>query len=270
MHKMSSIRKYLFVAKISIQEAAAYRLNHFLSFVVIAVPLAVILLLWDKVYGEHQLLASLTRNEVLTYFILTRWLFELTGPAVWWEITSDIHDGTLSFHLLRPENYQTYHFAAILGSKLPYSTVGLLVILPFVLLLGESFVFPTSWLIWMGFFLSSLLAVVLNYQLTYLFSLTAFWLEEGTAVNILADIVIPFAMGNILPLSFLPPTVEGFLQRLPFQYLLYFPASVYLDQLSQNQITQGVLTQIFWIIILFLLNKSVWKKGLRRFTAVGG
>lgn len=264
------VRKYWMVSKLAIREASAYRLNHFLSFLVVAAPLIAVLLLWNTVFAQQQELAGLTRSEVLTYFILTRWLFELTGPAVWWEITSDIRDGTLSAHLLRPESYHTYYLASIVGSKLPYGMVGFLVIVPFAILVGQAFVLPHALVTWISFLLSIGLAILLGYQFTFLFSLTAFWLEEGRAMEILADILIPFAMGNVLPLSFLPPAVSLFLRILPFQYLLYFPLNVYLEQLSPSQVLSGLLIQLGWIGVLFLANKALWRIGLRRFTAIGG
>jgi len=264
------MRKYLMVSRLAIREASAYRLNHFLSFLVVAAPLIAVLLLWDTVFAEQQELAGLTRSEVLTYFILTRWLFELTGPSVWWEITSDIRNGTLSAHLLRPESYHAYYLALIVGSKLPYGTVGFMVILPFAVLVGKAFIIPDSLFTWVSFPFSILLAILLGYQFTFLFSLTAFWLEEGRAIEILADIVVPFAMGNILPLSFLPPAISLFLGHLPFQYLLYFPLSLYLEQLTQAQVISGLLAQLEWIGALFLINKVIWRIGLRGFTAVGG
>ena len=264
------VRKYLMVSRLAVREASAYRLNHFLSFFVVAAPLLAVLVLWDTVFTQQPELVGLTRSEVLTYLILTRWLFELTGPSVWWEITSDIRDGTLSFHLLRPESYHAYYLASIVGSKLPYGAAGVLVILPFAVLVGDAFVLPDSWFTWVSFPVSILLAILLGYQFTFLFSLTAFWLEEGRAMEILADIVVPFAMGNLLPLSFLPSGVSFFLERLPFQYLLYFPLNVYLEQLSQAQVISGVFTQLGWIGALLLVNKIIWRIGLRRFTAVGG
>ncbi len=263
-------RKYFLVARLSMREASAYRVNHVVSFIVVAAPLIIVLLLWETIYDQQQKIAGLTRSQVLTYFILTRWLFELTGPAVWWEITSDIRDGTLAAHLLRPEDYQAYQFASIIGAKLPYAVVGLIVIFPFALFIGEAFLIPDSGLVWGGFLLSIALAMMMGYLFTYLFSLTAFWLEEGRGVELLADIAIPFAMGSMLPLSFLPDAWEKFLSYLPFQYLLYFPVNIYLEKLTREQVLLGLAVQIIWIGALLLINKVVWDMGLRRFSAVGG
>ncbi len=263
-------RKYLTVARLAMQEAAAYRLNHFLSFVVAAVPLLGLLLLWDQVLGPQGRLAGFTRGEMLTYFILTRWLYELTGPAVWWDITYEIYEGDLAFHLLRPQRYDLYHFALILGSTLPYALVGLAVVVPFALSVGAAWVWPPSVGAWAAFGVSVALAIALAFQFTFLFSLSAFWLEDTGGVSLLTYFVVPLAAGSLLPLDLFPRPVAALLHALPFAQLLYFPAQVYLGRVSGAAWLSGVGVQLAWLVGLFLLNGWVWRRGLRRFRAVGG
>ena len=263
-------RKYLSVARLAVREAASYRLNHFLSFVVAAVPLIALLLLWNQILGPHQRLAGFSRGEMLTYFILTRWLYEFTGPAVWWDITYEIREGDLVFHLLRPQHYGLYHFALILGSKLPYALVGLGVVVPFAFSVGRAWVWPPTLSAWAAFALSTVLAVVLAYQFTFLFSLSAFWLEDTGGVSLLADYVVPLAAGALLPLDLFPRPIAAALNALPFAQLLSFPAQVYLGRLTSTAWLTGLAEQVAWIAALIAFNAWVWRRGLRRFRAVGG
>ncbi len=263
-------RKYALVTWLAVREAASYRLNHILSFVVGAVPLIAMLLLWDKVVGAGEKIAGMGRGEVLTYFIVTRWLYEIAAPTVWWDITSEIREGDLVFHLLRPQNYGLYHFAVILGSKLPYGIIGLGVVAPFALSIGQSWAWPPSALAWLGFGASALLSMVLGYQLTFLLSLSAFWLEETDGVALIADYVIPLAAGAVLPLSLFPKPIAAALEMLPFAKILFFPAQVYLGMVGGKAIAAGLAEQAAWIVALWALNAWVWRMGLRRFRAVGG
>jgi len=263
-------RKYALATWLAVRESAAYRLNHILSFVVAAVPLVAMLLLWDKVVGPGEKIAGMGRGEMLTYFIITRWLYELAAPTVWWDITSEIREGDLAFHLLRPQNYSLYHFAIILGSKMPYAIIGLGVVAPFALSIGQNWLWPPSALAWLGYGASAALSIVLGYQLTFLLSLSAFWLEETDAVALIADFVIPLAAGAVLPLSLFPKSVATALNFLPFAKILFFPAQVYLGTLSSQAIAIGLAEQAAWIAMLWALNTWVWQRGLRRFRAVGG
>lgn len=263
-------RKYFTVARLAVQEAAAYRVNHILSFLVAAVPLLALLLLWDQVIAPQGRLVGFSRGEMLTYFILTRWLYELTGPAVWGDITHEIYQGDLAFHLLRPQRYDLYHFALILGSKLPYALVGLGVVVPLALSVGAAWVWPPTVGAWVAFGVSTALAMALAYAFTFLFSLSAFWLEDSDGVSLLVDFVVPLAAGALLPLDLFPRPVAALLHALPFAQLLYFPAQVYLGRVSGAAWLSGIGIQLAWLVGLFLLNGWVWRRGLRRFRAVGG
>ncbi len=265
-----SWRPYFTTARLALREAATYRLNHFLSFVVAVVPLIALLLLWNTLLGPQQRLAGFTRGEMLTYFILTRWLYEFTGPVVWWDIAYEIREGDLIFHLLRPEWYSGYHFALIIGSKLPYALVGLAVAAPFALSVGVGWVWPPGVAAWAAFALSVVLAVALAYQFTFLSSLTAFWLEDNKAMNLLMDFVVPLAAGALLPLDVFPSAVATALRALPFAQLLYFPALVYLGRVDPGGWWAGVAQQVGWLVALLVINGWVWRRGLRRFRAVGG
>ncbi len=265
-----SWRPYLTTARLAIREAAFYRLNHLLSFVVAAVPLVALLLLWEQIVGPGERMAGLSRAQMLTYFILTRWLYEMTGPAVWGDITYEIREGDLAFHLLRPEHYGRYHFSLMLGSKLPYAIIGLGVLVPFALAVGRGWVWPPAVWVWPAFALSVIAAILLAFQFTFLFSLTAFWLEDTSGVALLVDFVIPLAAGALVPLALFPAPIAAALRWLPFAALLSFPARVYLGLLTPQAWLHGLAVQVGWLAMLLLVNTWVWRRGIRRFRAVGG
>ncbi|NPA27149.1 MAG: hypothetical protein GXO36_06090 [Chloroflexi bacterium] len=267
---MVNWRPYRTLVELSIRQATAYRMNYFLSFIVAAVPLIALLLLWETIYGTETQLAGFDRAQMLTYFILTRWLYELTRPTIWWDITYEVREGDLVFHLLRPFPYGLYHFALIVGFNLPYALIGLAVVAPFAWIVGAGWIWPASLATWLAFGVSAGLAFVLGYAFTLLFSLSAFWLEENSAVELLVHYITPLAAGALLPLDLLPGPLAALLARLPFAKLLYFPAQVYLGRVSGTAFWTGLAEQGLWLLGLILVNTWVWHQGLRRFRAVGG
>ena len=74
----------------------------------------------------------------------------------------------------------------------------------------------------------------------------------------------------MFPLNILPPTVGEFLSYTPFPYLLFFPVSIYLNQVTGPALYRGLLIQAFWIGVAFLLAKMVWHRGIKKYGAVGG
>jgi len=253
-----------------IEEASAYRLNHILSFLCVAVPLLAIVFLWRAVYKETSLIKGYSESMMITYYILSVWLGDLTGVVLQWEITSDIRDGNLSIHLLRPMNYQLYNLFANLGANLPYALVGAGITLLFVLCLARDFYLPSSLLSIPLFLLSLLLAMILAFQFTFLFSLSAFWLEENSSVGLFVDTLIPLMAGNLLPLDLFPSPISHILNSLPFKYLLYFPIDVYLGRVNLPSVVWGLFSMLLWIGVLQALIAIVWRRGLKRYTAVGG
>ncbi|MBC7238305.1 MAG: ABC-2 family transporter protein, partial [Chloroflexi bacterium] len=170
--KMGKYRKIIYNV---IQETSAYRLNHLISFLCVAIPLLAIIFLWRTVYQSIPSIKGYNEAMMITYYILSTWLGDLTGVVLWWEITSDIRDGNLSNYLLRPLSYQLYFFSTRLGANIPYSLIGAGITIIFIIFLAPDFYIPSNPLTIPLFLISLLLAMLLALQFTYLFSLSAFW-----------------------------------------------------------------------------------------------
>lgn len=262
-------RKYLKVMSIVYQEGAQYRLNFLLSFLSVIFPLLAMVFLWRTIFRE-QVLAGFTESTMISYYILVALLTDFVSPAIWMDITNDIRQGTLSNYLLRPISYRWYQLSVQVGSKLGYSLVAFVVVLGFTFLFGVDFHFPTSPLFLLLFLVAAGLSMLLGAGMTYLFSLSAFWLEEGTGLNYVLDYLVPFLTGGLIPLVLLPQWAYRIVGFLPFQYSLYFPISIFLGRLAVTEVARGLLMQALWIGVVYLLGSWVWRRGCRRYTARGG
>ena len=79
--------------------------------------------------------------QLLTYYLFAYILNILFIPDVAWEISDDIHSGTMNYYLLLPMNYFMMKIVAVLQKNLTaYPTILL------VILLGISFVVP-EWIV---------------------------------------------------------------------------------------------------------------------------
>jgi len=70
--------------------------------------------------------------------------------------------------------------------------------------------------------------------------------------------------------NILPHGLELALNCTPFPYLLYFPVSVYLGQVSGAELWRGLAIQAGWVALFYGLARWVWRSGIRTYTAVGG
>ena len=74
--------------------------------------------------------------------------------------------------------------------------------------------------------------------------------------------------GNFLPLDILP--FGEMLSYNPFALALYVPVRALTGTTSPQFILYHILAGILWIIVLRLLQKVVFIKGLKRYEAYGG
>jgi len=49
----------------------------------------------------------------------------------------------------------------------------------------------------------------------------------------------------------------------------YFPAQIYLGKMSPQDLVSGFFLLLLWIIFFYFLVSLVWKKGLKKYEAVG-
>jgi ABC-2 type transport system permease protein len=82
--------------------------------------------------------------------------------------------------------------------------------------------------------LLGLLAIVLSFCLRftmqYTFALLAFWTERASAVEQFWFLLYTFLSGMVAPLALFPDAVRAVVLWTPFPYLIYFPASILINQ----------------------------------------
>jgi ABC-2 type transport system permease protein len=120
------------------------------------------------------------------------------------------------------------------------------------------------------FLLSVLLTGMLQFFMSYTMALLAFWLLEVSTFIFIMFAFEYIAGGHLFPLNILPHGVEMALNCTPFPYLLYFPVSVYLRQVSGAELWRGLAIQAGWVVFFYMAARWVWRRGIRTYTAVGG
>ena len=74
----------------------------------------------------------------------------------------------------------------------------------------------------------------------------------------------------MFPLDLMPAWFFRISQFLPYYYQMYFPSAIFTGRLDQAQAIEGLALQLFWVIALLGIANFLWRRGLRRHTAVGG
>ena len=71
-------------------------------------------------------------------------------------------------------------------------------------------------------------------------------------------------------MDLLPQPWAGILKALPFQYMAYFPAVVFLGKVTGWELVRHLLLELTWAVVFMLLCRALYRLGLKRYSAFGG
>lgn len=204
--------------------------------------------------------------EFIRYFLAVFFVRQFTVVWVIWEFEREVIEGKLSFRLLQPLDPGWHHLASHFAERFAR--------LPFAIALIGLFFWLYPQAIWIPSlpnvllcFLTLVLAFILRFVTQYTFAMFAFWLERAYAIEQFWFLFYLFLSGLIAPLEVFPPIVRNIVMWTPFPYMINFPASILIG-LPVN-VERGLLIMIDWIIIFWLLNRWLWRKGLKQYSGMG-
>lgn len=205
-------------------------------------------------------------NTVGLYFIAYALVARLTLTWIGDDLRRIIQKGELFSKLLKPlpggflaervlhemslrwaRAKVTFIIAAII-----YLVVAQFISLPFA---------PLSQLVFLP--LAIIGGTMINFCFWLIISCTAFWWYENTALTDLVDTILPFLDGTFIPLIFFPDAISSVLKWLPFRYNVSFPLEIMSQSMSWSELITGTLIMISWCLILLVLSRIVWRKGLK-------
>ena len=266
---MLLIKKYYRIAKIYVARLLVFRLRMVIWTLNDAVAIFVLPLVWLAAFGDKTQIQGLTKPELVTYYIVLGIVFILATPHPEEHMNQEIKDGKVSIWLVRPFSY----FKNYLMSDALYRLVQAIVVL---LLVPLVFFFYRDYLIFTNI-TSLFLAIVAGsigflifFQLSFALGCAAFWLDDAYGVHNLYWFYTLVFGGALVPLEFLPKVLQSIAAVLPFRYFHYFPVKLYLNQLTTPEIIQGFMVQLLWFALAFVIYKTVWALGTKRYSAVGG
>jgi ABC-2 type transport system permease protein len=234
------------------------------SFVHPLVTLAV----WLAIAGDGAV-GGYEQDDFVLYFLIVMFVMRINASWDPWEMEVHIREGTLSGYLLRPSSYFHYRLAENLVYKFFYLAIMLVVwaiAWPFFPLIR----LPLS----VDFVLLAVVTIVLGaamrYLLYYNIGLLGFWTTRMLALVSLVEGLGLFLSGRIAPYALLPEWVQLSKHVTPFYWYLGFPVDVITGRVAGDQLWSGLLMQALWAVLMVVLYQVLWKKGLRKYGAVGG
>lgn len=238
-------------------------------------PIVTTVFLWNAVFAgsQNQRIANLTNTEMVAYFLLVligRAFSSMPGLAH--GIAGDIRSGDLKKYLTQPVHMIGFLLTMRVAHKIVYYSIAAF---PFALVFFVCRGYFTGWPSWpilIAFVYSLFLAFLIGFLFEALVGMLAFWFLE---ISSFAFIIITFVYlmsGHMFPLDLIPEPFSTIVLLLPFQYLAYFPAVLFLhgDQWSNAELAWRLGEATLTAAALAIAVKFTFARGLRRYSAYGG
>jgi ABC-2 type transport system permease protein len=253
-------------------ERLAYRVNFFMEILSGVMSSLILVFLWMAVYrcAGREVVGGYSIQEMVTYLLggglINSFILTTAENA---ETSQSIQDGSLSSLLVKPISPYWIWFVRDLSMKSFYLTLGFLGY-TVVFFFFREYLTPCISATHLVYLLVSLIfATLLQFFLFEFLSLLAFWVENTYGIRFIMRVVMEVAGGAIIPLSFFQGPLHTIFLALPFPFLIYLPMRIYLGKIPIEAIPWELVKEALWIAGLALLNRVVWKQGIRQYVAMG-
>lgn len=263
------LRIYKRMWQINWAEQWQYRANLLMYLLYWLVSPVVYLAVWVTVANSQGSVKGLTANDFITYYLVLLIVDQLTSNITIHILAYKIQDGTLSSELLKPVHPILTN---TLMNNIAFKALTFMVLIPVWLILGLLFQPDFSGVMWQSLLLA-VPAVVMGFAISFLsgaaITCLAFWTTRVYSISEFYFAVGILFSGQFVPLTLMPAVVQQISQFLPFQLFLYFPIQLILGKLPPEVILRNLALDVVWLVLAFTFFSLVWRKGVKRFSAVG-
>lgn len=260
------VRKYFALFRANWELILEYRAGMVIWILANILPL-VMMTVWLSLARSGPV-GSYGAGDFVSYYLAILLVRQLTTVWVAWDLDREIRLGELSPKLLRPINPIHDHIALNLADKV-FRTFTVVPLIAAAALLVPGTRYATEPVHLAGFGISLAGAWAVRFLSQYCIGLLSFWITQSLALNEMWYAGLLMLGGVIAPLDLFPPGVKEWVPLLPFRYMLSLPVEILLGRLGSDGLRRSLMIQAAWVIAWWGLYKVLWKKGVRRYGAVG-
>lgn len=262
-----NLAKWLKTIEITFSKHTAYKLNFVL---LVLAPFLVFFFikfnLWSALYEGNNTpeINGYDLKEMIQYHLWILIIGLIGTGHISFDLASDIRLGRISSYLIYPFNFWEFHTASFVSFQflqiiisgitlLLVSSFGLVDLPPLeVFLIGVPYIIFVS-LFW--------------FSMQFLTGILGFWLEQTWMLRVLFSITVGFLSGAVIPLDFFPDYLIDLIEYSPFPYMNFYPTKIFMGE--EVNLLKGFLIISFWLVIVNLIIRWVWNKGIRMYTGAG-
>ncbi|MCL2356076.1 MAG: ABC-2 family transporter protein [Defluviitaleaceae bacterium] len=268
------IKLYAVLIAKDFRRFATYRTNIFAGITSALFMLAARYALWVTLFATGNA-GDVTLAETMTFFVVGDVVMILTGGAGFTGtslsevIGADNMSGDIALKLSRP---CSYHFQLVAGKHagaiiqtLSHSLPIFIVAVIFIGILPPSGAEAFVW-----FVVAAILGGVILTLIDLILAYSVFWLTDFWYIAWYKRALFMLFGGTFLPLWFYPDSLRAAADVLPFRFAMFVPMEVYLGRLYGREIFVALGSAIFWIVVLFAVERLIWRRVQFKLVVQGG
>ena len=260
---------YRGVMRTAMINAVQYRTNTLIELALMVAEPVVYLVVWQIVARTNGgIVDGFTPGRFAAYFIAWSWVrtFVQGGSPGNWE--RRVRDGSMSGFLMRPIHPVHQNLALWVGFGIARATMWIPAGTVLVLVFRPEL--HTSALQVLVFLVAVPLAMLARTFTQDTIGAGAFWFTRIGAIGSIVGLVELLTSGRLVPLELLPGWAQALTWALPFRWTFGFPIEALIGPMSAGRLFAGLAMEAAWVVVMGLLLRFVWSRGIRHFSAVGG
>lgn len=266
------MKAYLPFTRNVFQRLISYKANVIMFMFGDILMLGVTYFLWKAIFMSSQsgVINGFSFNEMTIYIFISFITTLILEVDISYSISSEVKDGSIAINLLRPINYEKRMFFQGLGSIM-YNFI--IVFLPAFLITTYIFYKFNGTLSLVNillYFISIVFGILINFYFSYMFGLLSFKITNMWGLSQIMQSIISLLSGMLIPIAFFPTIAQSIVKLLPFSSAIYTPTMIYLGKINGNEILYGILLQIFWVVVLMISSRKMYKSLIKSLTILGG
>jgi ABC-2 type transport system permease protein len=260
--------KYAAILRMSVANHFAYAGEALLRSIFLAVIIFVFVQLWTLTYSVlgTRTIGSYTLPQMIWYFAFAEAMM-LSVPVVRQKVDQEVKSGELAYRLNKPYHYILYLAADYAGEWMVRFGLNLLIGIGLALIFVGPIAFTAGGLA--GVTVVLVAAVVLDFLCATAVSLLAFWVEDTAPFSLIYRRLVMLLGGMMIPLDVFPEPLSSIARTLPFSYIVYGPARMWVAPTADFFIATAVGLAITLPLVAGLV-LVMFRAGRRNVTANGG
>ncbi len=268
------------ILRTAIEERLVYRGDFALGTLMRFLPIITQIFLWYAVFdsigsaegAKATTIGGFGFREIVAYYLLTMVARAFSSmPGLASGIAAQIRDGEIKRYLIQPIDLIGFLLINRIAHKLAYYAVA---IAPFALVffLCRHY-FVSGWpslQVLSAFAASLIMGFLIGFFTEAAIGMIGFWFLEVSSLLFVYMLFSFFLSGHMFPLTLLPDGIEQFVNFLPFKYLAFFPAAIFLGKIPEDQLAVELGIEACWLFFFIVVCRIAYARGVNRYSGYGG